>query len=141
MSLGWLKTVGIELAKGLSIVSGIEPLVAGFLPAGSPAAAAFNVVSKDLAEIGGIVTTVEGASAQMALATSTAAAAGTPLTSAQKIAMATPGVTQVILQSSLLAGKTIQDPTGFANGVSQVINGVVAILNSLHANVQTTSKT
>jgi hypothetical protein len=137
MSLGWLKVVGLDLVKGFEIVSGIEPLIAGLLPAGSAAAGVAQTVSADLAQIGNIIVSVEGAAASVAAA---APAAGAALTAAQKLAAAVPGVTQVILQSTLLAGRTIENQSLFTASVAQVINGIVGILNSLHANVATTAK-
>jgi hypothetical protein len=124
--LGWLATIGKDILKGISIATaiaqGVDPLVQN-----TTIGKDINTVTSELGSIGNVVTIVEST----ANAISTAAGTG-----AQKLQAALPYVSSLIQASELLAGKQIQDEAGFENGCTQIISGVVTILNSLKAQSQ-----
>jgi hypothetical protein len=117
----FLKTFAADLLKGISIASavaqGVDPLISAANPAAGKTLA---TVTSDLATIGNLATLAE----TMAQAI-TSAPAGP-----QKLAAVLPYASTLIQQSELMAGKQIADESGFLAGVTQVINGVVAILNA-----------
>ncbi len=124
--MSFLSKLGSILLKFTEIATGIAPMAEAALPG---QASAIQVVSKDLAEIAQIVVTVE--------------TVGQALTvpGAQKFIAAAPLVAQVVLQSSLLTGRTIADPVLFQKGCSELGGGMADILNSLKDHVDTVSKT
>ena len=117
----FLKTFAADLLKGISIASavaqGVDPLISAANPAAGKTLA---TVTSDLGTIGNLATLAE----TMAQAI-TSAPAGP-----QKLAAVLPYASTLIQQSELMAGKQIADESGFLAGVTQVINGVVTILNA-----------
>jgi len=117
----FLKTFAADLLKGISIASaiaqGVDPLISAANPAAGKTLA---TVTSELGTIGNLATLAE----TMAQAI-TSAPAGP-----QKLAAVLPYASTLIQQSELMAGKQIADEAGFLAGVTQVINGVVAILNA-----------
>ena len=119
--MSWLKTVGIDILKGITIATqiaqGIDPLVQN-TSIGKP----FNTVTSELGTVGNLVTIVE----------STANALGVA-SGPNKLAAVLPYVSSLVQSSELMAGKHVQDEAGFEAGCTDVINGVVKILNSVKA--------
>jgi len=125
--MSWLKTIGTDILKGISIAtsiaSGVDPLIKN-----TAVGSKITAITSELSTIGNVVTIVE----------STADAVGAA-TSGSKLAAALPYVSSLIQASELMVGKHIADEAGFEAGCTQVINGVVAILNSVKAVGQATT--
>lgn len=125
-----LKTIGEVIVNAAGIVTGIGPILSGVIPASSKAGQAIETGISDLGQIAGIVTTVETAFAAVSTAPS-----GT-----LKLQAAAPLVSQIIQQSAMLAGHKVSNPTLFNQGVIDITNGVVEVLNSVEAqNISVTS--
>ena len=118
-----LKGIGEAIVNAAGIVTGVGPLLTGIIPAGSKAATVETTVTSDLSQIANIVTLVESAFTAVSSAK----------TGTLKLQAAAPLVSQVIQNSSILAGHKISNPTLFNQGVVDVTNGVVEILNSIEA--------
>jgi hypothetical protein len=117
----FLKTFAADLLKGISIASAVAQGVDPLIKASNPAAATtIEHAMSELGTIGNLATIAE----TMAQAITTAPAGP------QKLTAVLPYVSTLIQQSQLMAGKQIADEAGFMAGVTQVINGVVTILNS-----------
>lgn len=119
--MSFLKKLGAVLLKATEIAAGIYP----FVPQAQQGT--YQVVSKDLSEIANLVVEVEAVGQAL----------GQP--GAQKYAAAGPLVAQVILQSSVMAGKTIADPVMFQKGCAEIGGGMADILNALKPDVPTTN--
>lgn len=115
--LTFLKQLGVILAKGTAIVTGLAP----FFPNQS---SKVQRIKDTLEDIVNIIVNVETFGAVL----------GTP--GPDKLKAAAPLVAQVILQTDLMAGKKVNDPVKFALGVSKITEGMVDILNSLKDNVE-----
>ena len=123
----FLKKLGQILATGLELWSGFAPVFSTAVP---NAGGVIDTVSKDLTEIGTIITNVEGAGAALGLP------------GPDKLKMAAPAVAQVIMSSALLSGHAIADTAKFQQGVNEIASGVADVLSSLSsATLQTTPKT
>lgn len=121
----FLKKLGQILLNGLEIVSGIMPILKTAYPG---AAGEVQTVSNDLAQVAQIIVQVE------------AAGQAIQAPGAQKLTMAVGPVSQIVLQSSLLVGHQIANPTLFTQGCTDLANAMAEILNSLSASsLQTTS--
>jgi len=117
----FLKTFAADLLKGISIASAVAQGVDPLIKASNPAAATkIEAAVSELSTIGNLATIAE----TMAQAITTAP------TGPQKLSAVLPYVSTLIQQSQLMAGKQVRDEAGFMAGVTQVINGVVAILNA-----------
>lgn len=126
--MSFLKKLGQVVATGLQIVLGFGPLVKQTIP-GTKDDKIIDQVSDTLTDIAGITQSVEVVSATLG---------DKALTGPQKLAAASAQAEQIIL-SKIVLGKKIQDPALFKEGVSDIVNGVVKIQNSLHAdNLATT---
>lgn len=118
-----LSKIGSLILKGVSIISGIAPFV------NPKASQAVGVVSRDLEQIAGIIAQVEVVGQALSIK------------GPEKLKAAGPLVAQVILSSSLLVGHKIGDPSLFAEGSSDIANGIAKVLNSLKDNgIQEDSK-
>lgn len=116
--MGWLKKIGIILAKAQQVVTGIDP----FLPFINPKAAAIADKAQDkIGELASIIVTVEAIGAAVGMA------------GPDKLKAAAPLVAQSILQSAAFAGKEIDDDARFQAGVEQIANGMVDVLNAIKA--------
>ena len=82
----------------------------------------------DLTQIGSIIAQVEAMGQALSLP-------GT-----QKLTAAAPLVAQVVLNSELLIGRKITDEALFTKATQEIASGMADLLNSLKADVQTTSK-
>ena len=128
----WLKKYGLTILKDATIVLGIgSEAVTQIAPNSAGAAKAADT----LTSIANIVTEVETAAAS-------AATAGSALTSAQKLAAADALANQVLqtwFQENLPGTPKVADQQAWETGVSTIVNGVVALLNSAAPTVKTTS--
>ncbi len=115
----FLTKLGQILLKGTQIITGLSPLIQ---PQYQTAVAK---TVDTLEEIGKIIVAVEAFGQVL----------NTP--GADKLRAATPSATQLILQSSLLAGKKINDPALFSKGCGEVTAGLADILNSLKDDIDT----
>lgn len=120
-----LKKIGQVIVKGAAVEAGFAPLVAPLL--GSKASAAVGTVTNDLTAAAQVVTQVE------------AIGQTTGLTGAQKLAAAIPLITNIINTSELISGKNVANRQLFAQGCSEITQGVVDLLNSLDQNNVKTS--
>lgn len=112
----FLKRLGQILAQGLEIVLGLEPIIARQFP---NASAPVQVISKDLAAVAQVVVEMEAIGQVMGTA------------GPDKLKAAAPLVAQVIMQSSLMAGKTVANPALFNTACSEIAGGMADLLNSL----------
>ena len=119
--MGFLKKLGSILLKATEIITGFAPLLNQVALGGA--------ISHDLEQIAGIVVQAEVMGQVL----------GQP--GVQKLMAAAPVVAQVILRSSLLAGRQIADPALFQRGCSEIAGGMADILSSLKGDIGTESKT
>lgn len=117
--LTFLKKAGTAIVNVASIVELGYPILGRFLPAKAQEYATPAV--NDLAQIAGVVTSVETISAGLP----------TQLTGEQKFAAALPLVTKAIASSSILAGKKIANQTLFQKAASEFAQATVDLLNAL----------
>lgn len=122
----FLKKLGQVVVNIAGIVSGIGPIFSASIP---KASGAINLVTSEIAQLAGVIATVEAVGQ----------AVSTPLPGTEKLKAATPLVAQIILASSVMAGKKIADPAKFQLGASEVASGIADILNSLHDTVEVTA--
>lgn len=113
----FLKKLGGYIAQGAKIVGLIQPTVATMFPG---AADKIDVVSRDLAQIGDIIVTVEAIGQT----------AGMP--GPDKLKAAGPLVAQVILKSAVVGNKKVANSALFQQGAAKVADGMADVLNSLH---------
>jgi hypothetical protein len=122
----FLQKLGAALSAGLQIVSGFFPILKPFLGSGTTATVATTVVN-DFTAIG-----------QDALAIETALQG---FTGPQKLAALVKLITPTIQTSELVAGHSIANQALFTQGVNEVGQGVVDILNSLDGGAVKTTGT
>lgn len=114
----FLKKLGLIVAKGTAALMGLDPIIKQLLPdAGDKIV---DVVEHDLVQIAAVIGTVEAVGVSL------------QLPGPQKLAAAGPLVGQVVLKSSLLAGKKIANPELFQRGCTKLGDGMADVLNSLH---------
>ena len=120
-----LKKIGTIVVDAAGIITGVGPLIQGIIPQGSTTSGTVTNVSTTavdkLTEIANIIAAVEA----------TFAAVSSAATGPLKLQAAAPQVSMIIQNSAILAGHKIANPTGFNQGVVEVTQGVVDILNSL----------
>lgn len=114
-----------EIGKVVAGVAGIMPIVEKIDPAHAPV---YQTVSKDLEQIGGIVLTLESVGSTLGLP------------GAQKLQATAPLIGQVVLQSSMLAGRKIKDPALFQRGCTKLGDGMADILNSVEDKIEVEDK-
>ncbi len=124
--MSFLKKVGQILAVGLEVITGFSPAIKALVP---NAGGTVDLVTNDLQALSNIIITVEGIGT----------AAG--LTGAQKLAASLPMIEQAILGSAALVNHKINDEALFKKAVAEYAQATADLLNSLHDNVETTSKT
>jgi len=121
--------LGAFLARGIAVLTGLEPLIAPLF--GSKANAAAGVVTKianDLTAVGQIVVTAE-------------ALIQTPGGGAAKLSAAAPLVVNIVRSSELISGHEIADEALFLQGCTNITSGVAQVLNSLKSdNVKSQGK-
>lgn len=113
----FLKKLGsiIQLVSGLFL--GFAPTLTKALPGTT---GEVTTISKDLTDIGNVVVEVEAFGQLQGLSGADKAKAAGPL------------VAQIILNSSLVAGKKIANPVLFQQANVEIAGGVADLLNSLH---------
>lgn len=121
--MGFLKKLGTVLLKVTEIATGFGALVPPQYQNVEKA------VISDLKAIESVIVNVEAFGQVL----------GTP--GADKLKAATPLVAQMILQSSLVAGRKIENAALFQQGATKIADGMADILNSLKDDVDTQSKT
>lgn len=121
----FLSKLGQIILKGVEIYAGFAPIAQASFPSASGAIA---TVSKDLSEIADIIVQVEAVGQAL------------QLPGDKKLLAAVPSVTQIVLQSSMLANHKISDPVLFKAGCTKIADGMADVLNSLHDNVDTINK-
>jgi hypothetical protein len=124
----FLSKLAQVILQGVSIVSGIAPVIAQVPGAAGPV----QTISQDLAQIAQIIAQVEVIGQKLKHA------------GPDKLLAAAPLVEQVLLQSSLLAGRKIDKNRAdlFTQGSKKIADGMADVLNSLHEDeVKTESKT
>ena len=114
----FLKKLGSMILQGLQIVARFEGPVTSTVPG---AANVIQIVSKDLTQIAQIIADVEVAGQVL----------GLPGT--QKLTAAAPLVAQVVLDSTVLAGKHVANEALFRTGAQKIADGMADIENSLKA--------
>ena len=119
-----LKKIGLIVLKATEIVTGFGPGLAAIIP-GDKDDRIIQTASADLSQVAGIITQVEVFGAALGIA------------GPDKLRAAAPAVAQVILRSTVLAGRKIHDTVLFQAGCTQVAAGMADILNSLKDDVPT----
>lgn len=122
----FLSKLGAIILKSVQVLTAIEPLATAYAPK-SPQV--LDMAENDLTKIGAVIMQVEVMGQALALP------------GPQKLIAAAPSVAQVILQSTLLAGHKIANPTLFAAGAAKMADGMADVLNSLKDDVGTADKT
>src|ERR1700722_9772056 len=136
----WLKTFGLEVLKGISIVLGI--LDGGSIQQAIPGSAGtLTTVQSDLSEIATVITDVEVAFGGASTAATTAGISVLPAkTGALKLAAATPLVSQTIMASPLMKGQKIKDQALYNSAVKGITSNMADLLNSLDPSTIKTEK-
>lgn len=115
MNVSFLKKLGTGVLQGLQVATGIAPIVQTLLPGSGPV----QTVAADLVAVGQVVANVEAIGQAM------------QVPGAKKAELAGPLVAQVVLQSSLVAGKKIANPDLFAKGCQELGGAIADIMNSI----------
>jgi len=123
--LTFLKKAGQIILQGAEIFTGFAPILTTSYP---KSAGAVTTISKDLTEIANVVTDVEAFGQALGLP------------GPQKLQAAVGPVSQAILDSTLLAGKSIAQPDLFKQGAQKIADGMADVLNSLHPDAATQTK-
>lgn len=118
----FLKKLGQIILSVAGVAAGIGPIVLPFLGSGKAGTVA-TVALNDLTSLGQTIATIE------------AAGAAVPgITGAQKLAMATPLIANIIKTSELVAGKKIANPALFTKASGEFAQATVDLLQSLDPN-------
>lgn len=124
---GFLGKVGTVIAGILGIVTGFGPPLVALSGNKNGVTAVVDRVQSELQQVEGIVTTLQVVGEVQGM------------NGEQKLAAATPLVAQVILQSSALAGRKVEQPDLFKAGCASIADGWVKIMQSLHDKVEVTN--
>jgi hypothetical protein len=116
----FLKKLGLGLAQGIALATGIWPLVSKFFGASTAATQVATTVVNDLTAIGQVVVQAE------------AMFQGSG-TGPSKLAAAAPLVENVIKTSELVAGHKISNEAAFTAACTAITSAVADLLNSLDA--------
>ena len=119
----FLKKLGVVLLKATEIIVGFGPTI----PAKYQALG--TTIVSDLKAIETIIVQVEGVGQVLGLP------------GPDKLRAASPLVAQMVLQSSVVAGRKIADPALFQRGAQKIADGMADVLNSLKDDVETESVT
>jgi len=119
--MSFLKKLGLVLASVASTAIGVGPLVTPLLGGGNKAAGMVGSITNDLTSIGSVIAQVE------------TIFAGQDGMSDQKFKAAVALVGPIIRTSQLVSGKKIADEAKLKDGIGRVTQGIVDVLNSLHA--------
>lgn len=125
--MDFLKKFGLAVLKITQIVTGIAPMVGQYVPG---AAGVIQTVEDDLTAIGKVIQQTEIFGAALAIP------------GPDKLKAAIPAVSQILLQSEILAGRKIADEARYAAAVSKITDGMADLVSSLEdKTVHTDSKT
>lgn len=116
----FLKKLGQILLTASGVAQVVGPIIQPFLGSGKTASTAATVTN-DLTAISQTVVTVE-----------TAFAAIPGSTGAQKLQALVPLVANIISTSEVVSGKKIANDALFKQGCTEVAQGMVDVLNSIH---------
>lgn len=114
--MNWLKLIGIGIREGVKIFTGFSPVAKAMLT--DRGDKVIDKIEDSLNQAALIVVQVEAIGVALSLSGD------------QKLTAASPLITQLILKSDLMLGKKIDNPTLFAEGVADLTNAIVKILNS-----------
>lgn len=118
--LTFLKKLGQILLNVAGVATGIGPIITPFLGSGETAKYVTTGVN-DLTSIAQLVVNIE-----------TAFAAVPNSTGVQKLQALVPLVANIISTSQVVVGKKIAQPELFTKGCTEVAQGMVDVLNSIH---------
>lgn len=122
----FLTKFGQILNRGLQILNVFQPVIQLESP---KAGAVVQTVSTDLVQIAGVIQNTEAFGQALAIK------------GPDKLKAAVGPVSQIILQSALLANHKIADPELFSTGCTKVADGMADIVNSLNPDgIQAISK-
>jgi NADP-dependent 3-hydroxy acid dehydrogenase YdfG len=124
----FLKKFAADVINVAGVVSGIGPIFAKALPAAAGQAVTTGI--NDFEQVATIVQTIEVGAESLQPG----------MTDAQKVAAMTPSVAQVVLQSSILAGKKIANQALFTQGCQELSQGMQDIMNSIDESAATVTK-
>lgn len=116
----FLSRLGQILLQATKIITGLGPLIPGV-------------------PIAGIIQTFDQIAAIIVQVEVFGQALGLP--GPEKLKAAGAAVTQIIMQSSLMAGKKLANPDLFRAGCTKIADGMADILNSLDDKIDTEDKT
>jgi hypothetical protein len=116
--LTFLKKLGQIIVNVAGVATGIGPILRPFLGSAKAQSGVVTAVN-DLSQIAQLVVTIEAAFP--------AAGSG-----AQKLQALVPLVANVIKTSELVSGKQVADNALFTKGVTEIAQGTVDVLNSIH---------
>ena len=119
--MSFLKKLGQVILNVTGIVTGFGPLIAALIP-GNKDDKIIQIVSADLTQIANIIQQVEVFGQALGLP------------GADKLKGSAPAVAQIILQSSLMINKKINNPVLFKQGCTKIADGMADILNSIPDN-------
>jgi len=120
--MGFLKKFASIALKVTSLAIGFEPMIRGAIPGDDGKT---ELVFDRLEQVRDIILQVEVFGQAISLP------------GAQKLEAAAPAVANLILQSSIMAGRKIDDPEMFKQGAKQMAAGMADILNSLKDDIDT----
>jgi len=121
--MGFLKKLGSIALKVTSLAVGFEPLVRASLSSGQDGKA--ELVFDRLEQVRDIIIQAEVFGQALSL------------TGANKLEAAAPAVANLILQSTIMSGRKIDNPDLFRHGSKQMAAGMADILNSLKDDIKT----
>jgi hypothetical protein len=117
--MSFLAKLGTALARGIAILTGLEPLIAPLFGSKANAAAGAVVkVANDLNAVAQVVVTAE-------------ALIQTPGSGAAKLAAAAPLVVNIIKTSEIVSGHKIANEQLFLQGCTDLTSAMAEILNAL----------
>jgi hypothetical protein len=120
--ISFLSKLGNLIVKGAAVIGGFAPLLEAAAPKES---GLIQTVSADLSAMANVVVSIEGA-------VQSANAQGAALTGAQKLQMAIALIQPIVLQSNVIAGKKIADPSLLTKAVGEYAQATVDLLQSVH---------
>ncbi len=122
----WLKKIGSILLKGIAIAQGYAPVAQQLIPGAS---GLIQAVTDDLSAIKQVIVQAEVFGQALNLA-------GT-----DKLKAAAPAVSQILLQSRMLAGHKIKDEAKYNDAVARLTGALADIFNALDDDVPSHDKT
>lgn len=122
----FLTKLGQIINRALQVVGILSPVIQVESP---KAGSIVQTVSADLVDVAGVITNVEAFGQALALK------------GPDKLKASVGPVSQIILQSTLLANHKIAQPDLFTQGATKIADGMADVLNSLNPDgIQTTNK-